>query len=85
VQDIVTAIVYSSHNDKTSQDIDLFATGDAALWATFASAVSPLKVSLHAENLPKLASDADYLAHFNVPGIQSAGGIAIANRLAGAQ
>jgi dienelactone hydrolase len=81
VQDIVTAMVYSSQNDKSSQDVEVFASGDACVWATFAASVSPVKVSLHAENSPMLASDADYLAHFNVPGIQSAGGIAIAERL----
>jgi dienelactone hydrolase len=85
VQDIVTAIVYSIQNDKSSQDVEVFATGDAGVWATFAAAVSSGKVLLRAENSPKLASDADYLAHFNVPGIQSAGGVAIAERLAGAQ
>jgi dienelactone hydrolase len=84
VQDIVTAIVYSNQNDKSSQYVEVFATGDASVWATFAAAVSPGKVSLRAEDSPKLASDADYLAHFNVPGIQSAGGVAIAERLAAA-
>ena len=84
VQDIVTAIVYSRQNDKSGQDVDLFATGDAGVWATFAAAVSPMKISLHAENSPKLATDADYLAHFNVPGIQSAGGMAIAEKLTAA-
>ncbi len=84
VQDIVTAIVYSRQNDKSGQDVDLFATGDAGVWATFAAAVSPMKISLHAENSPKLATDADYLAHFNVPGIRSAGGMAVAEKLTAA-
>jgi hypothetical protein len=84
VQDLVTAIVYSSQNDKSGQDVDLFATGDAGVWATFAAAVSSMKISLHMENSPKLATDADYLAHFNVPGIQSAGGMAIAEKLTAA-
>jgi hypothetical protein len=41
----------------------------------------PASVPLHLENLPALASDADYVAHFNVPGILRAGGIATAERL----
>jgi len=34
------------------------------------------------EDTPSLASDADYLEHFNVPGILSAGGFAVAEQLA---
>jgi dienelactone hydrolase len=78
VQDIVTAIVYAS---KTSDEVDLFASGDAALWATFAAAVSPVHVSLHLDNVPKLRSNDDYVQHFNVPGILSAGAITTAARL----
>jgi dienelactone hydrolase len=78
VQDIVTALAYSG---KTSRDIDLFASGDAALWSIFAAAVSPVPVSLHLENVPDLKSDADYIAHFNVPGVLRAGGITAAEKL----
>ncbi|QNI35027.1 hypothetical protein H7849_16205 [Alloacidobacterium dinghuense] len=78
VQDVVTAIVYASRGD---QNVELFVTGDAALWATFAAAVSDVPVSLHLENVPKLTSDADYLEHFNVPGILRAGGLTVAQEL----
>ena len=78
VQDIVTAIVYSSRNN---QDIELFATGDAALWSVFAVAVSTIPISMHLENVPKLTTNADYLEHFNVPGILHAGGLPVAQRL----
>jgi dienelactone hydrolase len=78
VQDIVTAIVYAG---KSSRGVEVYATGDAALWAEFAAALMPASVPLHLENLPALASDADYVAHFNVPGILRAGGIATAERL----
>ena len=78
VQDIVSAIVYAN---KTSRDIDVFAAGDAALWSMFAAAVSPIPVTLHLENVPSLNSDADYLAHFNVPGILRAGGVEVAGQL----
>jgi hypothetical protein len=79
VQDIVTAIIYAS---KGSRDVEVFATGDAALWATFAGAVITAPVSLHLSNVPKLTSNGDYLDHFNVPGILRAGGVAVAEKLA---
>ncbi len=78
VQDILTAIVYSSRNN---QDIELFATGNAALWSEFAVAVSPIPISMHLENVPKLTSNADYVEHFNVPGILRAGGLTVAEKL----
>ena len=80
VQDIVTAVIYASGNKGS---VDIFARGDAALWAMFAAAVSPIPVSLHLENVPVLASDEDYLTHFNVPGILRAGGLPMAEKLAG--
>jgi dienelactone hydrolase len=79
VQDIVTAIGYAS---KGGRDVEIYASGDAALWATFAAAVSHVHVSLHVENVPTLASDADYLEHFNVPGVLRAGGLTVADKLA---
>lgn len=78
VQDVVTAIVYAR---KSSPAVDLYATGDAALWATFAAAASNLPVALHLEDVPALATDADYLRHFNVPGILRAGGLPAVQRL----
>ena len=79
VQDIVTAIFYAS---RSGRDVEIYANGDAGLWATFAAAISPVPVSLHLENVPKLTSDADYLQHFNVPGILRAGGLEVAEKLA---
>jgi dienelactone hydrolase len=79
VQDIVTAIVYAA---KGGRKVEIHATGDAAIWATFAAAVSPLRVSLVLDNVPSLATDADYVRHFNVAGIQRAGGLDIAWKLA---
>jgi len=79
VQDILTAIAYTT---KNNQAIDVFATGDAAILATFAVAVSELPLLLRLKEVPALTSDADYLRHFNVPGILRAGGLDIANRLA---
>ncbi len=78
VQDIVTAIVYAS---KSSHDVDVYASGDAALWSIFAASVSQVPVTLHTENVPALTTNADYVRHFNVPGILRAGGLTAADRL----
>jgi hypothetical protein len=82
VQDIVTAIVFAG---KHNGGVELSASGDAALWATFAAAVSPMPVSLQVEKVPALDSDADYKKHFNVPGILRAGGLTSAQKLANAR
>ena len=78
VQDILTAIAWAR---RRAQDVDVFATGDAGIWATFAAAVSDSPVFLHGKDVPALTSDADYLQHFNVPGILRAGGLTVAYRL----
>ena len=78
VQDIVTATVFAL---KSNQGVDLFARGDASIWAIFAAAAGDLPVSLHLEEFPKMASDADYLQHFNVAGILRAGGLDTAKKL----
>ncbi len=80
VQDILTAIAYAG---KKRQGVEVFASRDAALWAIFAAAVSDTPVSLHAEQVPELNSDADYVRHFNVAGIRRAGGVPVAKKLAG--
>ena len=72
-------IAYAEH---LGRDVEIYAQGDAAIWATFAAAVSRSHVTLHLENLPNLVSDDDYLMHFNVPGILRAGGLPAAERLA---
>jgi hypothetical protein len=82
VQDLVTAIVYAS---KDSRDVELYATGDAAVWAIFAASVSGLPVSLHTDNVPTLTTNADYVKHFNVPGILRAGGLPVAEKLVNAK
>ncbi len=80
VQDIVTALTYVH---KSGPEAEVYANGDAALWAIFAAALSPSPVSLHLKEVPTLNSDADYLAHFNVPGILRSGGVDVAKDLAG--
>jgi hypothetical protein len=79
VQDIVTAIVYASISGR---GVDVYASGNAALWSTFAAAVSAVPVRLHLGNVPQIQSDADYLAHLNIAGILRAGGLPVAEKLA---
>jgi dienelactone hydrolase len=78
VQDILTAI---AHAHQGNRGVDLYASGDAALWATFAAAASDIPVSLHLENIPEVNSNSDYVRHFNVPGILRAGGLSGARKL----
>ncbi len=82
VQDVATAIVYAS---RSQRGVEVFASGDAALWTVFAAALSPVHVSLKLEDVPQLRSNADYLEHFNVPGILRAGGVEVAEKLAAAR
>jgi dienelactone hydrolase len=79
VQDILTAVAYASRRDG---NVEVFARGDAAVWATFAAAVSDVPMSLHVESVPAMTSDADYVQHFNVAGILRAGGLPTARALA---
>jgi hypothetical protein len=79
VQDIVTAVAYAS---RKGENVEVFASGDAAVWATFAAAVSGVPMSLHVESVPNLTSNADYIRHFNVAGILRAGGLPTAKALA---
>ena len=82
VQDILTAIAWAN---KSGAGVELYATGDAALWATFAAAVSDTPIDLHVDNIPEVHSNSDYVHHFNVPGILRAGGLLVARELAGRQ
>lgn len=79
VQDVVTAVAYAN---KNGQGVEIFASGDAALWSTFAAAMTDIPVSLHVDSLPEVNSNSDYVRHFNVPGILRAGGLPVARVLA---
>jgi hypothetical protein len=79
VQDILTAVAYAH---RSNAGVEIYAGGDAALWATFAAAVSDIPVSLHVENIPEVSSNSDYVRHFNVPGVLRAGGLPVARELA---
>ena len=81
VEDIVTAITWARNQNA---NVEVYASGKAALWATFAAAMLPSSVTLHLTNQPRMESDDDYLENFNVPGILRAGGLPAAIELAGA-
>ncbi len=79
VQDILTALAWL--HSKHPGEIEIVAPGSAAVYAEFAAAVSPVKVKLATRLENFTGTDDDFLHHFNVPGIQRAGGLAAANRL----
>jgi hypothetical protein len=78
VQDVITAMSYLKGKGDS---VDIYATGNAAIWSVFAAAVVPWYVEIHEENIPALDTDEDYLVHFNVPGIERAGGLVMAKQL----
>ena len=76
VQDIVTAILYL--NAQGPSIIELRCTETAAIWCTFAAAMSPVRVKLTAPLGGFQGTDQQYLDEFFVPGIQRAGGLSAA-------
>ena len=76
VQDIVTAILYL--RAQSSTPIELRCSDTAAIWCTFAAAMSPVKVKLSAPLGTFQGTDQQYLDEFFVPGIQRAGGLSAA-------
>lgn len=73
VQDIVTAINYL--HAQSPSPIELRCTEVAAVWCTFAAAMSPVRVKLDAPLGNFKGTDQDFLDDFFVPGIQRAGGL----------
>jgi dienelactone hydrolase len=78
VQDILTALAWLN-TPKTR----LVGLGKAGVWCVFAGAVSRQPVDLQADLAGFSGSDQDFVERFFVPGIQRAGGLAAARRLAG--
>ena len=76
MQDIVTAILYLEA--QSAAPIELKCTDAAAIWCTFAAAMSPVKVKLDAPLGTFKGTDQDFLDEFFVPGIQRAGGLSAA-------
>lgn len=83
VQDILTAIAYLKQTGET--DIQLIGLGKAAVWATFAAAVSEVPVKLQAPLGSFKGEDQDYIDSFFVPGIQRAGGLRAAELVLGSK
>ncbi len=80
VQDILTAL--RMLQAKGFRDLRLIGLGKAAVWATFAAAVAPLEVRLTADLAGFQGRDEDFIDRFFVPGIQRAGGLSAAAKLA---
>lgn len=79
VQDILTALRWLQTQGQTS--VKLQCSGKAAVWCTFAAAISPLRVELEAPLGGFRGTDQDFIDSFFVPGIQRAGGLNAALQL----
>ena len=74
VQDILTALAWL--HKKYPGPIDLIATGTReGIQAQVAAALAPVPVNLHNDIHAFHGTDEDFLQYFNVPGIQTAGGL----------
>lgn len=80
VQDILTAAVFLKA--QASGRLDIVGLGEAGVWCIFAAAVSPAPIGVVADLNGFSGSDEDFRDHFFVPGIQRAGGLSAALRLA---
>ncbi|MES1260644.1 MAG: hypothetical protein ABUS49_02825 [Acidobacteriota bacterium] len=84
VQDILTALAWL-HQKFPATPVELTGIGTAAaIQAEFAAAVSPVPLRLRGDRSAFHGTDEDFLKYFNVPGIQLAGGLAVADRLTAA-
>jgi hypothetical protein len=72
VQDILTAIAWL--RAKHPGTVEIRASGDAAVWATFAAAVADGPVVLRASSTKFQGTDEEFVKEFFVPGVQRAGG-----------
>lgn len=80
VQDIFTALAWL--HTKYPGRIELMGKGTAAsVQCEFAAAITPVPVKLTLDRSGFGGSDEDFLKYFNVPGIQTAGGWALAEQL----
>ncbi len=71
VQQILDALA------SAAPPVELVATTTAdSVAAEFAAAIAPIPVTLHIDASAFHGTDADFLRYFNVPGIQTAGGLA---------
>jgi dienelactone hydrolase len=80
VQDILTALKFLSA--KGNSKVQLIGLDKAAVWALFAAALSPVDLKLTADLTGFDGTDEDFIKGFFVPGVQRAGGLATARKLA---
>jgi len=80
VQDILTAAAYL--NDQVGRKLEVIGLGDAGIWCIFAAAIAPVPIDVVADLNGFGGSDQDFRDRFFVPGIQRAGGLSAALRLA---
>lgn len=80
VQDLLTALAFLK--SRQSGSIELAGLGKAAVWALFAAAIAPTDVKLSADLNGFNGRDEEFIERFFVPGIQRAGGLEVARRLA---
>jgi hypothetical protein len=83
VQDILTALRWMEQQGVKSPALEC--SGKAAIWCTFAAAVSPVRVQVKAPLGNFRGTDEELARDFFVPGLQRAGGLAAALALAGAR
>lgn len=80
IQDIVTAATYLKQN--ASAPIEVYGIGKAAVWSTLAATTTPNVVSQSVDAQDLKLPDAKLAEAFQLPGLQRAGGIDAALRLA---
>jgi dienelactone hydrolase len=80
VQQVLTAMAWL--HKKYAGPVEVIGIGTAAgVCAKFAAAVAPIPVKLAIDISAFHGADEDFLKYFNVPGIQTAGGLTAAERL----
>ena len=80
VQDILTSLAFLQN--QFGSQVELVGLKRAGIWSLFAAAVAPLPVWLTADQEGFQGTDDDFHDRFFVPGIQWAGGLEAARRLA---
>ena len=80
VQDILTGLAFLV--DQSTGPVTLAGSGDAAVWCIFAAALAQSPVTLKAPLQGFHGEDLEFIDRFFVPGIQRAGGLGAALRLA---
>ena len=81
VQDILTALAWLHAKYPGSRPEVIGVGTAAAVWTEFAAAVAPVPVKWTANRSAFHGTDEEFLRYFDVPGIQLAGGLALADRL----